>query len=343
VNRVSVVVPTYNRAELLKQTLRSIQSQTLQPLEVIVLDDGSTDHTAQVCAELGNSIRYIRQENRGLAAARNAGIQAATGEWIAFCDSDDLWTPDKLAVQLDVLERTGAGWSITDFGLIDSDGVAIAGEGGFQKSFPAVSESGVSAERYLREWLERREVRSGDVTIVAYTGDAYGMLFLGNVALPSSAIVARNVIDRVGVFDETFRVAEETQFFHRVASQADVAVVMQPLCKYRVGHASIIAGDQEPLIRNAIRSLEQAVSLRAALTRKERKAVRTGRQRLHTKLAYARLAALDRKGARQALTENIEDQLFKAASTAIYLASFLPAEILRGLHRGKRALRGLGR
>jgi glycosyltransferase involved in cell wall biosynthesis len=343
VDRVSVVVPTYNRAELLKLTLSSILSQTAPALEVIVVDDGSTDHTAQVCAGLTGSVRYIRQENRGLPAARNTGIRASMGEWIAFCDSDDIWVADKLAIQIEALRRTTGGWSVSDFSLIDPNGGAFPGNPrGFERSFAALAQSGVSAEKYLSKWLLRREVAIGQETIVTYTGDAFGMLFLGNVALPSSAVVARDVIDRVGMFDESFRVAEETEFFHRVSNVAPVTIVMRPLCKYRVGHASIIAGSKEPLIQYAIRSLKRAVALRPNLTRKELKAFRKGRQKLHIRLAYTRLAAFDGKGARQALAENMQDQIFQPASTAILLASFLPNVVLRGLHRGKRAFRSIG-
>ena len=343
-SRVSVVVPTYNRAELLKEALESIRSQTLPPLEVVVVDDGSTDHTAHICAALGQSIRYIRQDNGGPAAARNTGIRDARGEWIAFCDSDDVWVADKLAVQMEALACTGTGWSLSDFSLIGPDGKALpGGERGFERSFATLAESGTSAEEHLGEWLVRGQVPSAPEPIVIYTGDAYGMLFLGNVANVTSAIVARDVIARVGMFDESYRVAEETEFFHRVSSQFEVTVVMQRLCKYRVGQPSIISGDQEPLIRNAIRSLEQAVTLRQGLTEKERKALREGRQRLHARLAYAQLAALDRKGARQALAQNIKDQLFRPKSAAIFLLSLLPVEALRGLHRIKRALGAFGR
>src|SRR5687767_11750834 len=89
VSSVSVVVPTYNRAELLRLTVQSILRQTVAPLEVIIVDDGSTDHTAQVCAAFGDSIQYLRQENQRLPAARNTGIRAARGAWISLCDSDD--------------------------------------------------------------------------------------------------------------------------------------------------------------------------------------------------------------------------------------------------------------
>src|SRR5687767_12506309 len=90
VSTVSVVVPTYNRAELLQRTVQSILAQTVPALEVVVVDDGSTDHTPDACAGFGGSIRYLRQENQGLSMARNKGIEASRGDWIAFCDSDDL-------------------------------------------------------------------------------------------------------------------------------------------------------------------------------------------------------------------------------------------------------------
>jgi len=109
---ISVVIPAYNAAHFLPRSLASVFAQTLPPQEVIVVDDGSTDGTGEVAAALG--ARVIRQENRGLAAARNTGIQHATGEWIALLDADDLWAPEKLARQVSairpdtVLVYTGA-------------------------------------------------------------------------------------------------------------------------------------------------------------------------------------------------------------------------------------------
>ena len=103
---VTVVIPTYNRAALLPRALGSVLEQTAADrCEIIVVDDGSTDATAAVLARYGARIRVIRQPNRGLGGARNTGIRAAAGEFIAFLDDDDLWVPDKLAVQLAAFAR----------------------------------------------------------------------------------------------------------------------------------------------------------------------------------------------------------------------------------------------
>ncbi len=110
--KISVVIPAFNAERFLPRSLASVFAQTLPPHEVIVVDDGSTDGTGEVAAALG--ARVIRQENRGLAAARNTGIQDASGEWIALLDADDSWEPEKLARQVaairpdTVLAYTGA-------------------------------------------------------------------------------------------------------------------------------------------------------------------------------------------------------------------------------------------
>src|SRR5271168_3299780 len=95
---ISVVVPTYNRADLLARAVESALAQTIPVREILIVDDGSTDDTERVAAGFAAPVRYIRQANGGVASARNTGIAAAAGEWVAFLDSDDEWVPTKLAV-----------------------------------------------------------------------------------------------------------------------------------------------------------------------------------------------------------------------------------------------------
>ena len=102
---VSVVIPAYNAEACLAATLESVLAQTRPADEIIVIDDGSRDHTAEVARSFGDRIRYIPQTNGGIAAARNAGVREAKSEWIAFLDHDDLMLPDKLEKQVAVLER----------------------------------------------------------------------------------------------------------------------------------------------------------------------------------------------------------------------------------------------
>lgn len=97
---VSCVVPVFNGALYLREAIDSIEAQTWRPLEIIIVDDGSTDATPEIIAALGGRVRALRQPNRGPAAARNAGIAAASGAFIAFLDADDLWIPEKLATQM---------------------------------------------------------------------------------------------------------------------------------------------------------------------------------------------------------------------------------------------------
>ena len=103
--KVSVIIPTYNRAEYVTHAIDSVLAQTYTDYEIIVVDDGSADNTKDVLLPYMDRIRYIYQENAGLSAARNTGIKAAKGDWIAFLDSDDEWLPGKLAVQMRAVER----------------------------------------------------------------------------------------------------------------------------------------------------------------------------------------------------------------------------------------------
>lgn len=101
---VSVIIPTYNRAKTIERTVNSVLAQTWKAIEIIVVDDGSTDQTPEILKGYGDKIRAIRQKNGGPAAARNTGIKAATGDIIAFLDSDDLWLPEKTERQMRLIQ-----------------------------------------------------------------------------------------------------------------------------------------------------------------------------------------------------------------------------------------------
>jgi glycosyltransferase involved in cell wall biosynthesis len=103
--QISVIITTYNRAHVVGKAIESVLAQTLQPLEIIVVDDGSKDDTKHKVASYGDRVRYVRRENGGLSRARNTGIEAARGEWIAFLDDDDEFHPDKLAIHAESAGR----------------------------------------------------------------------------------------------------------------------------------------------------------------------------------------------------------------------------------------------
>lgn len=339
---VSVVIPTYNRSALLEATVRSVLAQSFAAAEIVVVDDGSTDDTEAVCSRLPAPVRYVRQGNTGLPGARNRGIRESRGDWIALCDSDDLWHPRKLEIQMAALRAVpDAGWCLTGCELIDPDGRPVPSHiSGLEHVFPVLRRKRARPEEHLAEFLRPREFEAGSRHVV-FHGDAFELLFQGNVALPSSALVSRRLLERTGPFDPTFLAAEDTEFFHRVSAVSPVAYLTEPLVEYRIGHPSMNSTmDPVPFIQNALVSLDRAARLRAPLRDSERSAYRAGRRVLGLHLAYCRLSTLDRAGARAALREVWrEEGIPSTPLLGILLASLLPPAALRALHRAKRSLR----
>jgi glycosyltransferase involved in cell wall biosynthesis len=207
--RVSVVVPTYNRAEFLEDTLASVFGQTIPVHEVILLDDGSTDDTANrvrhLCAhhpDRRNRLRYIRQHNQGKSAALNVALRVASGEWIAFNDSDDRWLPDKLELQFESLARySAAGACFTDVRFVNN---------------PAI-EQGAFAQADL------------------HYGDTFGLeprpyLFAVDLGIYMQTVLVRaDVMHQFGEFDTRVRMSMDTDFVFRLGLITPMCFVNRPL------------------------------------------------------------------------------------------------------------------
>jgi glycosyltransferase involved in cell wall biosynthesis len=339
--RLSVIIPTFNRADCIGRTLDSVLAQSLSPDEVIVVDDGSTDETATIVEGYGTRVRYVRQANGGVAAARNHGARLASARWLAFVDSDDIWNRRKLELQLGALALVPeARWSITGCNVIGLDDVEIAGRAGFEAVFPVFGQEGEPAETFFARYLEQRRMTVADETITVFTGDAYPALFLGNFGLPSSVVIDRALFTEVGGFNPEFRLAEETEFFHRVAARAPAVILLPALVGYRVGRAGglISPANSERLIQNALRSVDGAREMRPGDARSQSHWQR-GRRRLLQRLAYTRLSNFDRAGARAALREAWAAGAPRdARSLGLFVSSLLPVPALRGLHQLKRSL-----
>lgn len=215
--KVSVVIPTYNRADLLVQAVDSVLKQNVSDLEVIVVDDGSTDHTRQAMAPYENRIRYIYQNNGGVNQARNHGLSLSTGEYIALLDNDDLWLPGKLAIQLGLMAQfPQLACLFSNFFIYREgedphrDGIAtwFHGNQDWSKRFP-VSYGADTFNDAVRGHLDR------DCRL--YIGDIYHASLDQYFVLPSTALIRRSMIPAGQIFAEHDPICGDWEYFARLS------------------------------------------------------------------------------------------------------------------------------
>jgi glycosyltransferase involved in cell wall biosynthesis len=228
---VSAVIPNYNYGALLAGAIDSVLSQTYSPVECIVVDDGSTDDTGAVLASYDGRIRIIRQDRRGPAAARNAGIRAARGEYIALLDADDWWEPEKIAVQIRCLERR------PELGAVGCRVRRLDAEGHVLDDLPP-STAHSRCQDNVRALALRR-------------------LWMGGSC--SGVLARRAVFDAIGGFDEELRAAEDWDMWLRLAASFPVMnAPTRALVNIRV-HRSGFARNAALVEENNWRIYEKAV------------------------------------------------------------------------------------
>jgi glycosyltransferase involved in cell wall biosynthesis len=218
--KVDVIIPAYNAARYLPTAIESVIAQTFEDWRIVLVDDGSTDNTAEVVApflqRLGPKLNYIRKPNGGVTAARNTAIQASTAEFLAFLDADDLWLPCRLSESLKALaEWPQAGLAYGLVTHIDPEG------------------------RLGETWEGNR--RNAEGHIAPY-------IYMRKVELPCVTVtLRRRCIDEVGIFDEAMRVTEDRDLWLRIALRYEVAFVPKVLAYYRVSPNSLSADSQQML------------------------------------------------------------------------------------------------
>ncbi|MCL4503557.1 MAG: glycosyltransferase [Deltaproteobacteria bacterium] len=218
---VSVIIPTYNRAALVQEAVASVLAQSFRDFELIVVDDGSTDGTPEVLSPYASRLRFLRRENQsGVSAARNTGIAAARGEWLAFLDSDDLWLPEKLARQMAYLEEH------PDLLICQTE----------------------------ETWV-RRGIRVNQPQTHRKIG---GQIFYQSLercmVSPSAVMLHRRLLAQHGGFDEELPAAEDYDLWLRLGWRYEIGLVPEPLIIKRGGHADQLSA-QWGLDRYRIRAL----------------------------------------------------------------------------------------
>jgi len=225
---VSVIIPTYNRAALVPLAIQSALNQTHQNLEIIVIDDGSTDNTKEAVesiAEQDSRVKYLRHDtNKGVAAARNTGIMQARGEYIAFLDSDSQWMPEKIQKQLKVFHEGSQ-----ELGLVGSGRINVGGK------------------------------HSGKKWIPNAFGDIYKKFLRGNCypGGPPEIVIKKQCLEKVGLFDERLLCYEDIDLYIRIAKCYHFDAVTEPLVEIDFDAPNALSSNTLARFTGAKRMLEK--------------------------------------------------------------------------------------
>ena len=317
--RISVVIPTYNRAGTVGDAVASVLGQSRSADEIVVVDDGSVDATPSVLAAFGDRIVVVRQANAGVSAARNAGIARATGDWVAFLDSDDVWLPHRLSVLVrDVGEGSTAGVHVAD--------LVLEGPGYEERLFAIRRQQHPAATAAL---IERPLA-----------------LVLSGLSLDSIAC-RRDWLMRAGPFDTSLRMFEDLDLITRLAIEGPWLFTGDLVCRARrVNEApdlalTAAATRDVPETKARLGAIFERLATRGELTPAERRDVRNAHSGALLGLAQARLAAGQIKLALAPLADSIGAHSSPATALAKAAGSWILGPALyrrlasreRGFHR----------
>lgn len=215
---VSVIIPVFNGEKHIAEAIDSVLCQDYSPLEILVVDDGSTDNTIEIVEGYGHKVRLIKQSNRGSAAARNNGIQNARGEYIAFLDADDVWWPHKIRYQLESLAQTNCTMAYSRFILWEADEAGV---------YPACE----------TEFSSETNPKTSTGKII--TGYPYPELLLDCIVWTSTVIVKKNELEKAGHFDESLRKGQDYDLWLRLSRSVQMLGLQQPTALYRIHPGNI--------------------------------------------------------------------------------------------------------
>lgn len=235
---VSVIIPTFNRAEVVSRAVNSVLNQTFKDFECIVVDDGSTDETGSVLCGFADKIKVVKTENRGVSAARNTGAKLAKGKYIAFLDSDDEWRPQKLQKQLDFMQKNGFRITQTD-----------------------------------ETWVRNGKFVNKSAKYIRPSGDIFYNCLEVCAVTPSSVMMEKTLFFEYGGFDETIPVCEDYDLWLKMSLKEKFGLIDEPLIIKYGGNANQLS-NSACLDKYRIVSLFNMLHENAALSDEKKKALR---------------------------------------------------------------------
>lgn len=342
---ISVVVPTFNRGYCLVGALESVFAQTYRNFEILLVDDGSTDGTREILQRRWPNeprLRYFRQENRGVSAARNLGLGSARGAYIALLDSDDAWMPWKLEVQLACLAHfPEAGMVWTDMAAVDPDGIVVdplhlRTMYGAYKWF--------TAGDLFSETIPLAQVMplvSGPpATATVHYGDIFSPMIMGNLVHTSTVLLRRSRFEQVVAFDEHMKTGEDYDFHLRTCRAGPVVFLDAAAIRYQTGRADRLTRPELSIQigRNFLRTITPVIQRDRDRITLPQWMIERSLANGHEWVGQAALSVGDHAEARRHLAASLRlhPQLHTLAMLA---AALLPAMLTQFLRKSLRRIR----
>lgn len=341
---VSVIIPTYNRAYIIGRSIDSVLAQTYRPIELIIVDDGSTDDTAEVVRRYGDEVRYIHQHNAGVAAARNTGFAAARGEFIALLDSDDYWYPWKIELQIAFLQRhpdVGMVW--TDMKAVTNDGAPVA-EAYLRTFYKAY-------EHFRTEDIMTRRGTVRDLGVAVppglegqglWTGEILSPLLRGTLVHTPTTLLRRDRVRATGGYDESLTPNGEDYDFHlRTAAVGSVGFLDVSAIEYRIGNDDQLTAPSYSvgMARNYLRTVEYWLEREAHRITLPQSDLRAIVAYAHEWVGRQELVAGNARAARRHLWRSIRLKPAQLKTAAFLVLGFFPPQLLRSARHARRRLR----
>jgi hypothetical protein len=336
----SIIIATYNRADVLDEAIDSALGQSYPNVEVIVVDDGSSDGTPALLESYGERVVAVRQVNRGYAAARNAGLRVARGRYVAWLDSDDVLLPDMTALQVAVLETHDDVVLVsTDFEGFDTRGPRTESVRTYYSSFGRVpgGADGIYAASEILDpasvaWLRERKCPPVRVRI----GHVAHQLLHGSFVHPPTVMMRREAALAAGELDETLRTSVEYPFLFRLARLGAFAFIDHPLLRYRIS-ADQLSGEahSDSMALTILRILTELPEREPDVVRAAPDLYRRRLAACHLNVARV-LAETDPTRALRESWQALRCGLVSATLLSVWMRILLPSMAVRGVRRLKR-------
>jgi|GEM_PF-1135942 len=318
---VSVILPTHNRAHYIPYAIQSVLNQTYKDIELIVINDGSTDETEEVIKPYLRDINYIHQENSGSGKARNEGIKAAKGEYIAFIDDDDIWLPWKLELQMEIFNKhKEIGIICTNFSIFNDKEERPSG---IKEYFGLFKRTNLDFDTIFKQ---NKRIFFNDKEFNFYWGDIFPTIIQGSLIHQVSILTKKNIVEEIGFYNESLSDNEDYDVCLKIGEKYEIGYVDIDTVKVRLSPKTR-SNDESTRIKfweNNLQIVTQAINRSSKKEILDKNSISNRFDQIYQKIAYYSLSAGDLKKSRFYLKKIIKNAPTQVKPYLLAILTFVP-------------------